>query len=318
METTRLGNGAAAVAVTSHPPPAGRNPGPNWGYRALILCERWMPGPVFRVAFWLGTQVGTLSMPRQRRESAAFLGRVRGRKARFSEVMAHFYTFSSSLLKVLLVARGRPLSIRFGPGGEADFDAITQRPGPVLYGTFHLGDGDLLGYFLTRFGRRIRMVRLRMANSDETRWMEEQFGETVQFIWVDKPENMLFALREAIEEGHSIAMKCDRVEGARKVEWFDFLGARRPFPFTIYWLSLLFEVPVVFSFGVSVGPGETEVYCCPSFQPDPALGRRENLVRARAHFAEVLQVVEGLLQRDPTLWFNFEPWTGGLAEGGVA
>lgn len=305
------------MALASPPPIKARNPGPTWGYRFLIFCERWMPGPIFRGLFWGGTMIGMLGMPRQRHESARFLEIAFGHPVGIREVAAHFHAFSTNLLKVLLVARGRPLEIQFGPGGKADFEAVTRRPGPVLYGTFHLGDGDLLGYFLTRFGRSIQMVRLRVDNSDETRWMEEQFGGSVGFIWVDKPENMLFALRSAIEEGHSIAMKCDRVEGARKTERFTFLGRERDFPFTIYWLSLLFDVPVAFSFGVGRGLGLTEVYSCPSFEPDGSLSRQENLARARLHFEGVLRVVENLLRSDPTLWFNFGPWNETSTEGGL-
>ena len=187
-----------------------------------------------------------------------------------------------------------------------------------LHGTFHLGDGDLLGYFVTKMGRPISMVRLRVGNSDDTRWMEKRFGGAVRFIWVDKPENMTFALRSAIEEGHSLAMKCDRVEGARKTERFTFLGQERDFPFTIYWLGLLFEVPVVFSFGVGKEPGVTEAWCSPAFLPDPQASKKENLASARRHFEEVLAMVETILRKHPFAWFNFEPWDRADPTGGAA
>lgn len=319
MPTSRVGAGAAVVEVAASPAPAARNPGPSWGYRFLVEAERILPGPVFRGALWLGTAVGVLCMGRQRRASRDYLRHALGReRVGLVEVVNHFYAFSSTLVKTLRVARGRALEIRFAPGGEADFVETSRRSGAVLYGTFHLGDGDLLGYLLGRYGRRVRMVRLRVGNSDETRWMEEQFGDSVSFIWVDTPENMLFSLRSAIEEGHSVALKCDRVEGARKTERFSFLGRERTFPFTIYWLSLLFQVPVVFSFGVGTATGGTEVYSSPTFWPEPAGSRGENLARARAHFAEVLRLVEDILRRRPQLWFNFGAWDSVAGEGGGA
>lgn len=254
-------------------------------------------------------------MPRQRRASADYLRIIFERPVKLREVLAHFGAFTNSLLRFLRIAQGQPLQMRLAEGEEADFEALARRQGPVLYGTFHFGDGDLLGYFLSDFGHQVRMVRLKVGNSDETRWMEEQFGSSVGFIWVDQPENMLFALRQAIEEGHSLAIKCDRIEGARKTEVFTFLGRERSFPFTIYWLSLLFDVPVVFSFGLQTSEGTTDVYSVPSFHPVASLSRAENLARARAHFETVLRLAERLVRENPYLWFNFEDWNASSREG---
>ena len=292
-----------------------RNPGPRWGYRFLVCASSRLPGFIFRPCLWLGTAVGVCAMPAQRRASRTYLRMALKRRPKFSEVVDHFYAFSDSLIRVLRVARGQTLKMRFAEGFRADFETSTQRPGPVLYGTFHLGDGDLLGYFLTDFGLRVKMVRLQVGNSDETRWMEQQFGESVSFIWVDKPENMLFALRSAIEEGQSLALKCDRIEGARKTETFPSMGQKRTFPFTIYWLSLLFNIPVVFSFGIHRSEWTTGVLAIPSFLPDKGLSRTENLARARAHFSSVLEQVENILKENPYLWFNFEPWESEVPGG---
>ena len=148
-------------------------------------------------------------------------------------------------------------------------------------------------------------------------WKSASAARSVSSGWMS-PRTCSLPLRSAIEEGHSLAMKCDRVEGARKTERFTFLGRERTFPFTIYWLSLLFEVPVVFSFGVEKAPGETQVWCSPSFLPRSELSKKENLARARAHFEEVLRTVEGVLRKHPHAWFNFEPWDGVEAGGGAA
>jgi predicted LPLAT superfamily acyltransferase len=129
----------------------------------------------------------------------------------------------------------------------------------------------------------------------------------VTFIWVNEPENLLFALKDAIAAGGSVALKCDRLEFSAKNEAFEFLGARRLFPFTIYHLALIFQRPVVLCVGLPARPGLSIVHSSPLFRPVPSAGRAVNLAQARAHFQEFLTRLEGFLRDDPLLWFNFTP-----------
>jgi predicted LPLAT superfamily acyltransferase len=101
-------------------------------------------------------------------------------------------------------------------------------------------------------------------------------------------------------------MKCDRLEFTAKSEAFQFLGAQRLFPFTIYHLALIFQRPVVLCVGLPAGPGRSTVHSSPIFRPDRS-GKAANLERARVHFQEFLVRIEGFLRDDPTQWFNFLP-----------
>ncbi len=286
-----------------------KNPGPPWGFRFLVAVERSVPTWLFQPALHLGAGVAACFMPRQRTASAEYLRRVLGREPGARDIWRHFNTFIDSLMCVLCAGQGRNRPVHFAPGGEEAFAEAAASGRPVLYGTFHLGHGDLIGYLLGRFGRPVRMVRLRVENSEETHWMEARYGRDVRFLWVEEPESMAWAMKEALEGGESLAMKCDRVEQAGRVEVFPFLGSSRSFPFTIYHLSVLFDCPVVFAFAVGEGRA-TVAYSSPVYRPDPAVSREENLVRARAHFREVLEVAEARLRENPFLWFNFEPWEG--------
>jgi predicted LPLAT superfamily acyltransferase len=103
-------------------------------------------------------------------------------------------------------------------------------------------------------------------------------------------------------------LKCDRLEFSAKTEPFEFLGARRLFPFTIYHLAVLFNRPVVFCTALCRGEESVlTVFASPIFTPDPALGRDANLRTARVHFQAVLVQLEQLVRQHPTLWFNFLP-----------
>jgi predicted LPLAT superfamily acyltransferase len=283
-----------------------RNPGPSWGYWFLQHADRWLPRWLFRPALMLGTWVALPFMGPQRHHSREYLALVLGRSPRLLEVWRHFFAFADFLMLMLRVGRGLPQRCRLAPRHGPEFDQLVRSDQPALFGTFHFGHSDLLGYLLSDFNRRVAIIRQRVANSDDTRWLGRHFEKWVSFIWVNDPASLLFAIRDAVEGGQSLAMKCDRLEFSGKTESFDFLGRRRLFPFTIYHLAILFGRPVVFCVGVPESDGATLVVPSPIFHPDPA-DRDASLQRARAHFQAVLAQLETLVRQHPLLWFNFLP-----------
>src|SRR5687767_13417207 len=74
-------------------------------------------------------------------------------------------------------------------------------------------------------------------------------------------------------------------------------------PFTIYHLSLIFRLPIVFCLSVPGASNESLIHASSVFEPDTA-SKEANLARARIHFQTVLRQVESLLRSNPYLWFN--------------
>ncbi|HVS51604.1 MAG TPA: hypothetical protein VHD62_04555 [Opitutaceae bacterium] len=286
---------------------AARNPGPRWGYRFLLWAERWWPRGIFRPGVMLGTWIALPFMPAQRRHSRAYLAVVLGRRPTLLEVWRHFFAFADFLVLKLRVARGGGHRCVLDPESGAGFSAFIASEAPALFGTFHFGHSELLGFHLGRTARRpVTMIRLRVENSDDIAWLGRQFQEWISFVWVNEPADIPFALKDALEAGRSLALQCDRLEFAAKAEPFQFLGRARFFPFTIYHLAVLFRRPVVFCFGVPLADGTTEVVASPVFTP-AAAERAANFAAARAHFQAVLVQLETLVRQHPTLWFNFLP-----------
>ena len=286
-----------------------RNPGPSWGFAFLQNAERLIPWPIFRILVGCGSAVAVACMPEQRRQSRHFLAVVRGRAPRPVDIWRHFNTYAGFLILKLRVARGVAYAGRFDPEHAGDFEALMKTGKPALFGTFHFGQSDLLGYLLGHhFQRQVFMVRLKMANAPDTVQLGRLFGDWIRFIWVSKAENLLFAIKDAVASGGSLALQCDRLEFAAKTGAFEFLGARRLFPVTIYHLALIFDRPVIFCFGM---PGakrdETILHASPTFVPDRTLGRDANLHRAHSHFQGVLAHLESLVRQRPELWLNFIP-----------
>ncbi|MDO8541455.1 MAG: hypothetical protein Q7S40_13535 [Opitutaceae bacterium] len=282
-----------------------RNPGPTWGFRFLLAVQR-LPRPLLRPLLMAGTAVAVGLMPVERGYSRAYLAHVLPRRPRWRDVWRHFSTYLEFLLLRLRVGGGEAPRVALDPENSEAFETLIQSGEPALFGTFHFGHSDLLGFLLSARDRRVAMIRLRVTNADDTAMLEQQFAGAVSFIWVNQPEDLIFALKAAVERGDSLAMQCDRLFTS-KAEAFHFLGVRRLFPFTIYHLAVLFGRPVMFCFGLPDGVGGTRVCAAPLFRPDPALGREENFRRGRSHFQAVLARLEALVRAYPTLWFNFIP-----------
>lgn len=283
------------------------NPGPSWGYSVISILEKFLPRPVFNVLLDMGTFVGLLVMPAQRINSREYLKLILGHPPRLRDQYRHFRAFMTGLVLKLRAGRQKYPEFIFSPDAIPDaFIELCESPTQVLFGTFHVGYSDLMGCMLKQFDRRVSMVRLKVRNSRDTTVMESAFKEYVSFIWINEAEEFIFRLKEAIESGKSVGLQCDRTQFGSRLESFQFLGSRREFPFTIYHLSVLFRLPVVFSFTGPLSPDSTiEVTTSPVFIP--SADRRESLELARIHFQEVLNKLESHLRKYPHLWFNFTP-----------
>jgi predicted LPLAT superfamily acyltransferase len=286
---------------------APRNPGPSWGYRFLGAADRVLPEALFRPLRAAGTWVAVLAMPSQRGFSRDYLRVILGREPGPRDVFRHFFAVCEALMLRLRVAGGLAHRCDLEPGA-ADFHAWLASDRPALIGTFHVGDSDLTGFMLAaQERRRVHLVRLRVGNSHDTDAMARRFGDLLRFVWVNDPADLLFALKEAGSGRDAIALQCDRADLSARCERFDFLGARRLFPFAIYHLALIFERPVLLSFGAPAGRGLSVVYASPAFEPAIGEPRAAALERARAHFQSFLSRLEVHLRANPYQWLNFRP-----------
>ena len=258
-------------------------------------------------------------MPEQRRHSRDYWRALTGEEPTIRMVHRHFFAFMESLLVKLRSGRGRLPTFTFAPECMDTgplFEQLCRSPRQALFGTFHVGHSDMMGCMLRDFERRISMVRLQVANSHDTDLMERTFSDNVRILWINQPEAFLFALKEALQSGHSLALQCDRAEFTSRTGAFRFLGANREFPMTIYWLSHLFQCPVVFAYtGPERPEGPIEVHTSPIFEPSST--RADTLAQAKEHFQNVLTDLEEHLRRHPCLWLNFSPLNRPVDEEGT-
>jgi len=295
------------MALTPKEPAPTRNPGPPWGLRVLSLADVVLPEPVFRRLRAAGTWVALACMPAERRASREYLRAALGREPRPLDQFRHFFALCESLMLKLRVAGGREHLCTLGAGSE-EFGLWMRSGGPAFLGTFHVGNSDLTGFLLAaKERRRVHIVRLKMGNSHDTEALSSRLGDLVRFVWVNEPADLLYKLKEAGASGETVAMQCDRSDHSSRSETFEFLGARRRFPFTIYHLAFIFTRPVFLSFGAPSGPDASVVHASPAFAPAEGEPREAGMARAREHFQDFLSRVESYLRANPYDWLNFLP-----------
>jgi len=283
------------------------NPGPSWGYAFISFLERVSPGWFFGFILSIGTLVGMLCMGRQRRHSRDYHEALFGKKPGLRQQFRQFRAFMDAL--VIKLQAGRGVLPRFEYLAEADkgsFEQLMASGQQAFMGTFHVGYSDMMGCMLKTFDRRISLIRLRVGNSMDTDVLQKLFGDMVRFLWINEPDEFIFRLKQAVDDGETIGIQCDRTEFSSRTDVFEFLGARRRFPTTIYHMANLFKLPVAFAFtGRRSKDGVISVYTSPIYRP--VEDRVESLKSAHAHFQGVLSDLERHLQQYPELWFNFLP-----------
>jgi len=287
-----------------------RNPGPDWGYGFLLGCDRLLPEGLFRPLRAAGTWVALAFMHAQRRHSREYLALVLPEAPTLRDVFRHFFACEEALMAKLRVANGLDIPCEFDPSAAA-FEAWLAGGGPFLLGTFHIGASDMLGFQIgCHEKRRVYLVRRRVGNSGDTERLSRISGGCVRFIWGNEASELVFGLKAAADTGDAIALQ---------MEDFEFLGARRSFPTTIYRLARVLGRPVILTVGVPLPGGRSRLYGTPLFGLVAGEGRDAMRARAREHFQGFLRMVEGLLRERPYLWFNFIPLNPAAGAGaGVA
>ena len=285
-----------------------RNPGPGWGYTFLQLCDRFLPDSIFKGARFLASGIALLLMPQQRKHSATYLSKILPRPVAPIDLWLHFDAFAQILIAKLRIPLGFTYHCTLAQNPSSlDFENWLQSTAPMLLGTFHVGASDLLGFQLGGVEkRRIHLVREQVGNSSDTEQLSKQYGDWIQFIWVNNQQDLIFSLKDTLSQDDTIvALQCDRINFSSRTEAFDFLGAKRLFPFTIYHLAAIFQRPVLLSVGIPSSENTCTLHCSPQFTPNPSESRKETLQRAKIHFQNFLSHLESLLHSNPYLWFNF-------------
>ena len=291
---------------------AGRSLTPVWlgqrerGSRSLMALLAW-------VTLTLGRAVGRLFLPpiafyfvmfgpRARAASAAYLGRIFGRRARLGEVYRHFHTFAAAIHDRVLLLAGRTDVFDVTVEGAQTFDAaIAEGRGCVLLGA-HLGSFEALrSVGATRRGLRVRMV---MATGNAAR-IQSVFGrirpESADWIIPMGTPTALLRAHESLERGEVVGILADRVWRRERTTALPFLGAPARFPLGAFRVAAALGAPIILGLGLHRGGNRYAVHFERLDRPgDTAATLLERYVARLEHYCRFA----------PYNWFNFYDFWG--------
>jgi predicted LPLAT superfamily acyltransferase len=246
-----------------------------------------------------------------RRHSARYLERALGRRVHFADRYRHVFSFASTVLDRVYLARGRLDAFELRLQGAELMDAlVAQGRGAVLLGA-HLGSFEALhAVGASRPGLRVAMAMF----PDNARMIHQTLqaiapGFHLDIIAIGRSSSTL-AVRDWLDAGGLVGLLGDRVLGAdgprsNRVE-LQFLGRPARFSDGPFRLAMLLRRRVIFMAGLYRGGNRYDLRFEPLADfsaPPAAAAARDNLLR-EAMLAYV-QRLDALCREAPTNWFNF-------------
>jgi lauroyl/myristoyl acyltransferase len=254
-----------------------------------------------RVRLALARQVGRLGprlLPSEWAAIRGTLARVTGATGRDLDAQSAAVFRNFAMCFSDLVSTNRQPAVRLtshlGPVSGAECIAGAQHG--LISLTAHVGNWELAGRLLA--GRTARPTRVVVAPDDAPgveRWVRRN-GDGVRFESRSRP-TVSVQLVAALRRGEVVAMQGDRALGSRGDVAVDFFGHPAPFPIGPFLLARAAHVPIVPAFCVLDADHRYTVTLCEPLVVRP--GRETEGLRAW------VTLLEGVVRRHPTQWFNF-------------
>lgn len=256
-----------------------------------------------------------LFSPTARYASRAYLDRVLGRYAGWSDGFKHVFTFASTIHDriYLLNERFDLFDIRVH-GGELVDEAMARGGGAFLLGA-HLGSFEVI----RAVGRQRPGLRVAITMYEENARKLNDVLEAINpamrqdVISLGRIDAML-KVREYLERGFMIGMLADRTLSQRAtdpVQQCDFLGEPAGFPTGPLRMAAMLRRPVIFMTGLYRGGNRYDIHfeTLADFS-HVARGQREREVQAA--LTRYVDMLERHCHSAPYNWFNFyDFWQAG-------
>jgi len=186
-----------------------------------------------------------------------------------------------------------------------DFEAAVADLGDkpaFLLASIHMGPWEMGGWCLSRMGYKFHTVALDHPSASVTRFFDER---RTSLGMVSHPIGKSYsALKEALEQGDSVALLVDRAYGATHKS-FEFLGVTAQFPLGHLFLAASTGVPIFTGAFVFDDAKRFKYVHCGVHHPPPE--GTEDFDKLESLHAACLRDFERLIREHSDQWFQFEP-----------
>jgi len=268
-------------------------------FLSLTLGRRVARGLLYGIAGYF-----FLFAPRARRHSRQYLARALGREPRTRDVFRHVFTFSSTILDRLYLARERYELLEVTIAGERLLRSIVERgSGAFLLGA-HLGSFEIM----SAIGRQQPGLKVAMA-------MHEDAASKMNALAVANPASApeiiplghlgaMLRIRDCVDAGGFVGMLADRTIGEAPAVRVSFLGRPALFPSGPMRAAAALRRQVFFMAGLYRG-GNRYTVVFREIADFSAVARGEREQQVSAAIGRYVALLEEYCRSDPYNWFNF-------------
>ena len=238
-------------------------------------------------------------MPVERAAIAKTLARVTGADGTELDALATatFADFAMCFSDLVSTNRGPAERLATAVGRTMGADRVGALPAGLISLTAHVGNWEMAGRLLAGHTARATHVVVAEEEAQEIeRWVRRD-GGGMRFITRSRPTVSL-ELMTALRRGEVVALQGDRALGTRGDVLMPFFGRPAPFPLGPFLLARAVGVPLVPAFCVLDSDRRYTVTVA-----EPIAVPRGGDAGAAA--AAWVGVLEEVVRRHPTQWFNF-------------
>ncbi len=243
----------------------------------------------------------------ERRASRAYLARVLGRPARWTDTARHIHTFASVVLDRVFLLSGRMDAFHVDVSGLDQLHAQMDKGRGVLIFGSHLGSFDALRVLAQeRPDVQVRVV-LDKAQAPAMTEVLAALNPRLAECIIDASQDstsIVMAIKQATDEGHLVALLVDRTRPEEPALPAQFLGSQAQFPTSPWLIGAVLKVPVVLAFGLYHGKARYSL-TFETFSEGLDVPRRNRAASLGALIRGYAGRLEHYVGLAPYNWFNF-------------
>ena len=220
----------------------------------------------------------------------------------FVHVYANHYRFGQVVIDRFAAFGGKQFKFVFDEAEHAQYQELGRQPDGFVQVSCHMGNYELAGYSMQQETKK--MYPLVFMGETETMMLNRQklFAEHgIEMVPVSADMSHIFALNNALRDGHIASMPGDRVFGSPKSVECQFLDGKCDLPIGPFQMAVTRDVPIVPVF-VMKERWDTYRICTTILRPDAALDKRHRVERLAQEYA---QKMADMIDRYPTQWYNY-------------
>ncbi len=182
---------------------------------------------------------------------------------------------------------------------------LKEEKGFIIAGA-HMGNLELSGLCIPHSQKRINAIIFGGERAEFQKQRDNAFGEVnINMIPVTNDMSHLFAIKEALDNGEVVVIPCDRLFGSNKNINCQLLNGNAQIPVGPFRLAAQLGVPVLTLFIMKENATHYKAY-----ENEIVLDTEyPNSTQAANEMAKQFSgILEEMMKRYPTQWFNFFPY----------